>query len=298
MTKFLQLLASGVALGGIYALVALGFVVIYRSSQVFNFSQGELLLFGAFLMTTLTASGLPWGVALAATMLLTGSLGAVIERTVLRPLVGRPVFVIVILTIFIAFVLRTVVVLVWGSQSRAMPSPWDSDGTISLLGARVTYNSIGTVAAAGVALLAFFVLFRWTRIGIGMRATATDQEAALSVGVPVGRVFALTWFIAGATAALGGVFLGMFPRLVEPNLGFIAFRAFPAALLGGLDSPGGAVLGGLLLGVLELLAQGYVNPKLGSFGQNFHEVLAYVIMVLVLVVRPYGLFGRRQVERV
>lgn len=298
MTKFLQLLASGVALGGIYALVALGFVVIYRSSQVFNFAQGELLLFGAFLMTTLTSVGLPWGVALAATMLLTGLLGAGIERAVLRPLVGRPVFVIVILTIFIAFVLRTVVVLVWGPQSRAMPVPWQSDGTVSLLGARVTYNSIGAVAAAGLALLAFFVLFRWTRIGVAMRATATDQEAALSVGVPVGRIFGLTWFIAGATAALGGVFLGMFPRLVEPNLGFIAFRAFPAALLGGLDSPGGAVLGGMLLGVLELLAQGYVNPELGSFGQNFHEVLAYVIMVLVLVVRPYGLLGRREVERV
>lgn len=297
MAKFLQLFLSGLALGGIYALVALGFVVIYRSSKVFNFAQGELLLFGAFLMTTL-ASDLPWGLALVLTVALTGLLGAAIERAALRPLVGRPTFVIVILTILIAFVLRTAVVLAWGPETRAMPTPWRTDATVSILGARVTFNSMGAVAAAAVALVAFFLLFRRTRVGMAMRATAADQEASLSVGIPVGRIFGATWFIAGATAALGGVFLGMFPRVVDPNLGFIAFRAFPAAILGGLDSPGGAVAGGLLLGILELLAQGYVNPELGAFGQNFHTVFAYLVMILVLVLRPSGLLGRREVERV
>ncbi|MBI4259991.1 MAG: branched-chain amino acid ABC transporter permease [Actinobacteria bacterium] len=298
MEKLLQLTFSGLALGGTYALVALGFVVIYRSSQVFNFAQGEFLIVGAFLMTTLTSSGVPWPAALLVAMLVTGLLGAVIERVVLRPLVGRPTFVLAILTIFIAFLMRTAAVLIWGADTRAMPSPWPRDGTLSVLGARVTYNSIGAMVATAVALLAFFLLFRRSKIGIGMRATATDQEAALGVGIPVGRVFGTAWFIAGATAALGGVFLGMFPRVVEPNLGFVAFRAFPAVLLGGLDSPAGAVTGGLILGVLELLAQGYVNPALGSFGQNFHEVFAYMFMIVVLVVRPYGLFGRRDIERV
>ena len=298
MEKFLQLFFSGLALGSIYALIGLGFVVIYRSSQVFNFAQGEFLLVGAFSMTTFTSMGLPWALALVLSMVVTGLVAAVIERVALRPLVGRPIFVVAILTIFIAFVMRTVIVMIWGSDSRPMPTPWPKDGTVSILGANVTYNAIAAIVATAAALGLFFLMFRRSKIGVGMRATATDQEAALAVGVPVGRVFAITWFVAGMTAALGGVFLGMFPRTVEPNLGFVAFRAFPAILLGGLDSPVGAVVGGLVLGVLELLAQGYVNPALGTFGQNFHEVFPYLVMIAILAVRPYGLFGRREVERV
>jgi branched-chain amino acid transport system permease protein len=296
--KFLQLFFSGLALGGTYALVALGFVAIYRASQVFNFAQGELLLIGAFSMTTFSAMGLPWVLAVLAAMVLTGLVAAVIERVVLRPLIGRPIFVMAILTIFIAFVLHTVSILIWGSDSRAMPTAWARQGTVSILGARVTLNALAAMVDTALALFVFFLIFRKSKIGVGMRATATDQEAALAVGVPVGRVFGITWFLAGATAALGGIFLGMFPRTVEPNMAFVAFRAFPAVLLGGLESPLGAVVGGLSLGVLELLAQGYVNPELGTFGQNFHEVFAYIVMIAVLVLRPYGLFGRREVERV
>jgi branched-chain amino acid transport system permease protein len=273
-------------------------VVIYRSSQVFNFAQGEFLLVGAFSMTTFTSMGLPWALALVMSMVVTGLVAATIERVALRPLVGRPIFVVAILTIFIAFVMRTVIVMIWGSDSRPVPTPWPTNGTVSILGARVTYNALAAIVATAVALGLFFLMFRRSKIGVGMRATATDQEAALAVGVPVGRVFATTWFVAGMTAALGGVFLGMYPRTLEPNLGFVAFRAFPAILLGGLDSPVGAVVGGLVLGVLELLAQGYVNPALGTFGQNFHEVFPYLVMIAILAIRPYGLFGRREVERV
>ena len=179
-----------------------------------------------------------------------------------------------------------------------MPSPWENTGTTRILGAVVTYNSLGVMAVTALVLVGFWWLFQRTKIGVGMRATATDQEVALGLGIPVGRVFMISWLIAGALAALAGIFLGMYPRLVDVNIGFIALRAFPAVLIGGLESPLGAVIGGLALGVLELLAQGYINPNLGAFGQNFHTVFPYVIMIAFLMVRPYGLFGQREVERV
>lgn len=298
MTTFLQLLASGLALGAIYALVALGFVVIYRASQVFNFAQGELVTVGAFTMAGLARAGLPWGLALLGAAVTTGLLAAGIERAVLRPMVGRPVFVTIILTLFVGLVLRTGVLLVWGTEPRGLPTPWDPLATVALGEATVLVTSVWTVVAGAICLLGFFALMRYTRLGVAMRATASDQEASLGVGIPVGRIFGASWFLAGAVATVAGVFLAMFPRSVEVNLGYIALRAFPAVIVGGLDSAAGAVLAGLLLGVLEVMTQGYVNPRLGTFGQNFHSVFPYAAMILFLVVRPYGLLGRKQVERV
>jgi branched-chain amino acid transport system permease protein len=299
VSSFVQLSVSGLALGAIYALIALGFVVIYRASQVFNFAQGELLSFGAFTMVSLMAvDGMPWFVALLAAMALTGLLGAVIERVALRPLIGRPVFVTIILTIFVGYLLRAVVVMIWGPDPRGMPTPWDTTATVTVLGGEVLVNSLGAVVAGAVVLGLFFLLIKYARIGVAMRATSNDQEVALALGIPVGRVFASTWFLAGAFAAIGGIFLAMFPRNVDANLGFVALRAFPAVIVGGLDSPLGTVLAGLLLGVLEVLAQGYLNEHLGQFGHGFHTVFPYVVMILFLVVRPYGIFGTREVERV
>jgi branched-chain amino acid transport system permease protein len=297
VTTFLQLTASGLALGAAYALVALGFVVIYRASRVFNFAQGELLAFGAMLMATLAATGMPWPAALLLTMAGTGLLGAAIERTALRPLLGRPVFVTIIITIFVALLVRAAVVIVWGADPRGMPTPWERTGTLSLAGAQVLTSSLGAIVAGGAALGLFFFIIRRTRLGLAMRAAANDQEVALALGIPVGRVFASTWFLSGAYAALAGVFLSMFPANAEPNLGYVALRAFPAIIVGGLESPPGAVIAGLALGLLEVLAQGYLNPSLGAFGHGFHTVFPYLVMIAFLVIRPYGIFGRREVER-
>lgn len=297
MTTFLQLCASGLALGAAYALVALGFVVIYRASHVFNFAQGELLAFGAMLMTTLAATGMPWAIALVLTLVGGGLLGAVIERVALRPLLGRPVFVTIILTIFVGLLLRAAIVILWGPDPRGMPTPWERTGTVSLLGASVLWNSLGALAAGGIALAVFFFVIHHTRLGLAMRAAANDQEVALALGVRVGRVFAATWFLSAAYAALAGVFLAMFPASAEPNLGYVALRAFPAVIVGGLESPAGAVLAGLALGVLEVLAQGYLSPHLGSFGNGFHTVFPYLVMIVFLMVRPYGILGRKEVER-
>lgn len=298
MDNMIQFLFSGLGLGAIYALIALGFVVIYRASQVFNFAQGEFLTVGAFVMVSLSAVGLPWIVAVLGAMTITGLLGAVTERTILRPLVGRPIFATIIITIFIGMILRSLVIVIWGTNPRGMPTPWDTSATVQIFGAQVLVNSVGAVVAGGLALLAFFLLLKYTRIGVAMRATSSDQEASLGLGIPVGKIFGTTWFIAGVYAALAGIFLGMFPRNVDVNLGFIALRAFPAVILGGLDSALGVVIAGLMLGLLEVFAQGYINPHLGNFGQNFHAVFPYVIMILVLMVRPYGLLGSREIKRV
>lgn len=298
MSSFLQLAFSGLALGAVYALVALGFVVIYRASEVFNFAQGEFLTVGAFAMVTLTGAGVPWGLALVGSMVATGLLGALIERTMLRPLVGRPVFVTIILTIFIGFILRTLLVVVFGSSPVRMPTPWPATGDLRIGGASILYNSVGAVVAGGVCLAVFYLVVRHTKLGVAMRATASDQEVALSLGIPVGRVFGAAWFVAGALAAVGGVFLGMYPRSVDAGLGLVALRAFPAVIVGGLDSALGAVVAGFGLGLLEVLTQGYVNQHLGAFGENFHTVLPYLVMIVFLVIAPYGLFGSEEVERV
>lgn len=316
VADLIQYLVSGVALGSIYALVALGFVVIYRASKIFNFAHGELLTFGALMMVTLysppvppeqmgqfgapaiSGFGLPWGLALALTVTLTGLLAMLIERLVLRPLVGRPVFVSIILTLFVGVFLRTVMSLSWGNQPLPLATPWGSLEGVTIGDAILRYDALAPIVVGGIALLGFYLLLRYTRLGVAMRATAVDQEACVAMGIPVGKIFGATWFISGAVAGLGGVFVGSTNDLgVDPNLGFIAFKAFPAVIMGGLESPLGAVLAGLLLGVLELLTSAYLNDALGSFGTNLHAVLPYLVMILVLIFKPYGLFGTRKVER-
>lgn len=297
MSAFVQYLASGLALGSIYALVALGFVIIYRASGVFNFAQGEFLVVGAFVMVVFAGTGLPWIVALGLTMLTTALLAMAIERGLLRPLLGRPVFVPIILTIIVGLVLRVAVTVIWGSQPGGMPVPWPTTGSVSIFGASILYNGLATLIFGGAALGVYVLLSRRTRLGLGMRATSDDPEAAMAVGIPVGRVLAVTWGLAGAFAALGGVLLSTFPRNVEIGLAYVALRALPAVIIGGLTSVGGTIIAGLLLGVIEIMAQAYLNPRLGQFGHNFHAVFPYLVMIVFLVVRPYGIFGRKEVDR-
>lgn len=297
MVTLLQLTFSGLALGTIYALVALGFVVIYRASTVFNFAHGDLLALGAYLMVA-AAAVLPWPLALLLALAGTGLVAALVERVFLRPLVGRPVFVTIIVTIFIGLLLRIGLQLLFGPETRGMPTPWPTTAALRFGGAAVLYNAFAAVLLGAVALAGFALLLRRTRLGVAMRAISQDQEAALALGLPVGRVLGLTWAIAGGFAALAGVCLAMFPRSVEPNLAYIALAAFPAVLVGGLESMRGAVIAGLLLGLLQVLAQAYINPLLGHFGHNFHTVFPYLAMIAFLMLRPEGLFGQRRIKRV
>jgi branched-chain amino acid transport system permease protein len=286
MSDTFLLVMAGLSLGAMYALVALGFTVIYRASRIFNFAHGELLGVGAFSMTSLLDAGVPWPLALAVAMLLTGVVAMTIERTVVRPMIGRPVFVTIILTLFVALLLRAVMIVIWGVQPRAITDPFG------------TYQTHAQIALALVAMGGFFVLLKYTKLGVAMRATSTDQEVALALGIPVGRVLGATWFIAGMLAGLAGVFAAMKHAMFghEATL-IIAFRAFPAVIVGGLTSPVGTVIAGFLLGILEIFLPVYLGPHLGKFGHNLQNVAPYAIMILFLMVRPYGLLGTKDVER-
>ncbi|QSQ25399.1 branched-chain amino acid ABC transporter permease [Pyxidicoccus parkwayensis] len=297
MTQLLQLSISGLALGATYALVALGFSVVYRASRLFNFAHGELLSLGAFLMTALVEV-LPWWLAFAAAACLTGGLAALLERTVLRRMVGRPVFTTIILTLFLGLLLRAGIVIAFGTDTRGMPTPWDALAEVQVGDATVLLSSLVSLGATAAVLVLLHALVQRTPLGVAMRAASESQEVSLALGIPVGRVLAFTWFLAGATAAVAGIFLGMFPRSVDSNLGYVALRAFPAIIVGGLESVVGAVVAAFMLGLLEVLSQAYVNPHLGAFGHNFHAVFPYAAMILFLVLRPRGLWGEHEVRRV
>ncbi|NMO21924.1 branched-chain amino acid ABC transporter permease [Pyxidicoccus fallax] len=297
MTQLLQLSISGLALGASYALIALGFSVVFRASRLFNFAHGELLSLGAFLMTALV-DVLPWWLALLASACLTGGLAALLERTVLRRMVGRPVFTTIILTLFLGLLLRAAIVIAFGTDTRGMPTPWESMAEVQVGNATVLLSSLVSLGATTAVLVLLHALVQRTPLGVAMRAASESQEVSLALGIPVGRVLAFTWFLAGATAAVAGIFLGMFPRSVDSNLGYVALRAFPAIIVGGLESVVGAVVAAFMLGLLEVLSQAYVNPHLGAFGHNFHAVFPYAAMILFLVVRPRGLWGEHEVRRV
>jgi branched-chain amino acid transport system permease protein len=295
MTAFLQLLFQGFALGCIYALVALGFTVVYRASKVINFAQGSLLLVGAYLISVLaTGLNLPFALAVIGAIALLAAGGAAFQMLVLRRLLGQPVFVLVMITIGLSIVIDSSIPAIFGGNARILGDPWGASA-VNVGGVTFSWVRIWTVLCTGLILVLFFAFDRFSRYGLAMRATAADEEAALAVGVPVRRVYALTWAIAGGVAAVGGMFLAGFPSSVNPSLGDVALRAFPAVILGGLDSPPGAVVGGITIGIVEVMASGY-SP--GWMGSNFAAVAPYVVMILVLLSRPYGLFGTRPVERV
>jgi branched-chain amino acid transport system permease protein len=295
MTAFLQLLFQGVALGCIYALVALGFTVVYRASNVINFAQGSLLLVGAYLVSVLaTGLNLPFALAVTGAIALLAAGGAVFQMTVLRRVLGQPAFVLVMITIGLSIVIDSAIPAIFGGNARILGDPWGASA-VSVGGVTFNWVRIWTVLCTGLILALYFVFDRFSRYGLAMRATAADEEAAMAVGVPVRRVYALTWAIAGGVAAVGGLFLAGFPSSVNPSLGDVALRAFPAVILGGLDSPPGAVVGGIAIGIVEVMSSGYAPGWLGS---DFSAVAPYAVMILVLLIRPYGLFGTRPVERV
>lgn len=298
MDEFLQLFFAGIALGARYALVALGFVVIFRATGVINFAQGGLVALGAyFTYQGAQQWGLPFGLAVLGALAAAALLGVLIERLLLRRMVGQPAFAVVMITIGLLFVIEQVVPTVWGQGSHNVGDPWGVE-TIDAGGVILAVSDLWTIGLAAAALAGFFAFFRYSRYGLAMRATAFDQEAALAQGISVGRVVAISWAISAAVAALAGVTLSAGATGVDPTISFIALAAFPAMILGGLDSPLGAVVGGLVIGVTQTLTAGYQPDYAPWLGANFHIVMPYVVMVIVLLVRPYGLFGTPEVERV
>ena len=297
MENFLQLGAAGLALGSRYALVALGFVVIYRATGVINFAQGSFVALGAYLAYNFHQTwGLPFLAAVLLAIAVSGVIGAAVERFVLRRVVGQPVFAVIMITVGLLFVLDQVVTTIWGHDTKSMGDPWGID-KVDLAGINIAVRDLWTLGIAGLMVAAFFALFRYSGLGLAMRATAIDQEAAMARGIDVRRVFALSWAIAAMVAAVAGMTLAAGPAAVNPGIGYIALAAFPAMILGGLDSPGGAVVGGLIIGITQTLTAGYQPTYAEFLGDNFHAVMPYVVMIVILMIRPFGLFGTREVER-
>lgn len=298
MTELLQLIFQGVALGSQYALIALGFVVIYKATGVINFAQGGFVLVGAYLAYNFNQTwDLPFAVALVMAMAAGGLLGAVVERVLLRRMVGEPAFAVLMITIGLLFVLEQASTSVWGFDNLNLGDPWGID-TVEVADLNLAVADLWTIGLAAAAMAAFFAFFRYTATGVAMRATAIDQEAAVAQGISAGRIFALAWAVSGAVAALGGITLAAGPAQLAPGISFVALAAFPAMILGGLDSPAGAVVGGVVIGVTQSLTAGYQPDHAEWLGTNFHIVMPYVVMILILLVRPYGIFGTREVRRI
>lgn len=298
MTKFLELCFAGAALGAQYALVALGFVVIYRATRVINFAQGGFVMLGAYLAYNFHQTwGLPFYLAVVLAMIGGAIAGALVEALILRRFLGRPPFVIIMVTIGLLILFEQLIPVVWGQNPLPLGDPWGVRsarlGDIAL--AVADFWTLGIVA---VVLIVFFLYFKFSRMGVAMRATASDQEAALAQGIDAGLVIGVSWAIAGAVAALAGVTLAGGGGGVSLNIELVALTAFPAIILGGLDSPVGAVVGGLVIGLSQSFASGYQPEYAPWLGSGFDLALPYIIMVVVLMVRPYGLFGQREVRRV
>jgi branched-chain amino acid transport system permease protein len=294
LAKVLQILIFGIALGSIYALVALGFNLIYKASKVTNFAHGEFLMFGAYVAyTAVVMLSLPLPVALLLTLALAAVLGLLVERLVIQNLIGQPVLSIVVATLGVGLVLRGAAAMIWGVADKPFPAMFPT--TPYRVGGLVVPSVYFTSFVISVLLLGgFFVVFHRTRLGIAMRAVAEDQQAALSVGLSVRRVLMLIWIWGTAVAFIGGILLGNIFSIAGQDLVLTLLVVFPAAIVGGLDSIGGAVVGGLFIGCVEVLG-GVLQPYVGP---GFRQVLPMIAAVIFLLFRPYGFFGTRIIERV
>ena len=306
MTVFLQASFEGLALGAVYSLVAIGFVLIYKATDVLSFSQPALAVVGAGAISALAVDrGINFWIALIIALIATGLLGSLLERIFLRPMVGEPVFSVAILTLGLDIILRTVLDNWIGVNPRYMGDPivsWGQTGSIIAGGVVFKFQEMGALLTAVLAVIFLGYFFKVSKYGIAMRATSLDQEASLAQGINVGRIFGLVWFIGGILAAFAGFFItGGFNLLTQASF-ISAFRALPAVVIGGLDSIPGAIVGSLIIG----LTQGYVAYYQFPFeaatgitlGSGFSLLAPYLIMFGILIIKPDGLFGTEEVERV
>ncbi len=290
MDYFLQLVISGLAVGMIYSFIGMGFAMIYRATGVVNFAQGEMMMLVAYIAFTLSGTlKMGFWPMLLCTIILAMLIGLVLEVLLIRPMLGQPVFSIVMVTIGLSVILRSVVVLIWGADP--MPMDVGLSTEIVRIGPAGLYQAhLYGMGLMGVVLLGLWVFFRYSRVGIAMRATANVQTAALLMGINVKRIFALSWALSAGLAAIAGVLVGVIYD-INPGMWGTGLRSFPAVILGGLDSVFGAALGGALIGVVENLSEGYI-------GRGMKEIAGFLLILVVLMVRPYGLFGKPDIERV
>ncbi|HYM30217.1 MAG TPA: branched-chain amino acid ABC transporter permease [Candidatus Cybelea sp.] len=283
LAEFFQLLINGLAVGCIYGLVALGFVLIYKATEVVNFAQGDLLMLGAFTAYTfITLLGTSYWVGLIAAVVIMAVFGALLDMLILRRIIGQPQFAMVMLTLGLGFMFRAFASMTWGSQTYTIETPFSAK--VINVGAVVVSEEYISIIVGTILLCAvLYAFFRYTRVGVAMQAASQNQLAAYYMGIPVKLIFSLIWAISAAVAVVAGVLLAPV-NLIDVNMGFIGLKAFAAAVLGGFGSIPGAIVGGLIVGVIELFAG-------VGLEEGFKDVAAYVVLLAVLVIRPQGLFG-------
>jgi branched-chain amino acid transport system permease protein len=293
----------GIAVGSIYALIALGFALLYKSTKILNLAHGELVLFGGYLAIALTRSlslpvGLAFVLAIGGTLLAAAALGFAVERGVMRPLFGQSLLSIIIVTLALGYVVRGTMVGLWGGDTRQFP-PVVPVGVVRVGDLAIPEIGIWSAAVSLVLLLLFSLFFRYSLWGIAMRAAANEQLTASTLGVSLKRVFAYAWAFAAIAASVGGILLGLWLG-VNFALGYVGLKALAAVILGGLDSIPGAILGGFIIGISENILGGYIDANVAIFGvqlYGFKEITPFVVILLVLLIRPYGLFGTEHIER-
>ncbi|HPG77323.1 MAG TPA: branched-chain amino acid ABC transporter permease [Piscinibacter sp.] len=290
--QLLQIIISGIAQGCIYGLIALGFVLIYKATETVNFAQGELMMLGAFCgLGLMTMLGFPFWLAVLAAIAAMAVFGIALERVVVRPILGQPAFSIVMLTIGIGYVARGLITMIptIGTETHTLPVPYKDQAW--KLGALVlNVEQLVVIAATAVLSALLYLMFRYSKLGIAMQAASQNQLAAYYMGIPVKRLNGLVWGLAAAVAAVAGLLLAPI-TFVHANMGFIGLKAFPAAVVGGFGSLPGAIVGGLVIGLVESLS-GFYLPE------GFKDVAAYVVVLVMLVVRPNGLFGEKLRKKV
>jgi branched-chain amino acid transport system permease protein len=291
---FIQLLITGILVGSIYALVALGWTLIYKCSGVLNLAMGELTLLGAYVCLAFYTWGIPFPLAVVGMLVVGFILGLLTERLFLRRMVGESILAVIMITVGLSFFFRGVVVLVWGADTRVFTPPVFSDAPIRWGRIVVGQVYIWSFLATLVMLVAFMAFFRYTRWGLSMQATADDEVAALSLGVSAHGVYALAWAIAFMAAGVGGTLLGNINGL-NVSVGYLGLLVLPAVVLGGLNSIPGAIVGGIAIGVLQNLSDGYLSRFTPG---GVKEIAPFVFMVIILLFRPYGLWGWSKIERV
>ncbi len=290
--QFVQIIISGVAQGCIYGLIALGFVLIYKATETVSFAQGDLMMVGAFIgLACMTFLGFPFWLAVPAAIAGMALLGFATERVVIRPILGEPAFSIVMLTVGIGYVARGLITMIpgIGTETHALPVPY-KDIAFRFWGLVLAAEQLAIIGTTALLCAVLFLLFRFSRIGVAMQAVSQNQIAAYYMGIPVKKLNSLVWALAAAVAAIAGLLLAPI-TFVHANMGFVGLKAFPAAVVGGFGSLPGAIVGGLVIGIVESLS-GFYLPE------GFKDIAAYVVVLIMLMVRPNGLFGERLRKKV